>query len=895
MTLMIPKVSLTAQQLHFTSCQFGMNRGDGFQTRSMSSGISPVEKMKINELGGYKIPRNLEEKPTRQELNDLYPIAYRHDYLDSGKLMVTRSTYIGIDYSNRPNNYFCHGLLFEPLPDQLWPVDLYEWEGWKSKLDEGEDVEQDNYELPQLSLEPDQSAFGFDELQEFLAEVGGRDELLSKMLQAVFLRRAQDNVKRSLVIREDMLNNSLFWIACIQKSFPPSLQQEISCSSYQFDPAKIVAVNVVYGETDFLFGEQERNFVYYLFDLIDNIFSEVGDDFSEYAVTITDWMLHKPKKLQSFHLFASQFKQLSLGEQMVKLLRLFRLSQDESLALESYELLALLEFINQHTKKDDFGNILDIVVGFIEQLDGTTDPQDIKKIALFFINAADKGKEGVTLAAYQQLLKLSSAVIVDKNFTNEELQDLYMKARSTCNNFDVEYSELFLSQHIVTLTKQLRRLDDVGLSNAIGQIIAAVSFSSNQDCILNDQRLVLFVSNSLIVKRANMSNLDWLFDHFKHDPESVSTLCCYVCQVLQRLLDKEGCTAQEYHKWTTEFSNYLIAFLNDNKQLDYFELINSLKSNRQCWDLLSTDWRNRIDKQRDKLAFQDNYYDQILLISSEFSKCYRLFFAETFWGLLSIKQQLEQARAWLNSTHLDYFNDPLLSMVLQKASEDISLKPNDERSDTLVDCIKDKLNNSSIELAPDRIVLRKAVLDACDDGSYLKCQFSGDLAKILTGADKKLYNDFISQYLPLMFNKASTPLHHKQLLDQLMLNQCSKDVVKQYKHQVDKSSVDPISSTAYAALQFWLSAESESEQLNQLRKDVISIFVARLSKIKDKDLNALHIKLYRQKNMEPATLMHLELLMDQIEARKNTWLKKTWRSATFRVKKLLKIKGDEDV
>ena len=146
-----------------------------------------------------------------------------------------------------------------------------------------------------------------------------------------------------------------------------------------------------------------------------------------------------------------------------------------------------------------------------------------------------------------------------------------------------------------------------------------------------------------------------------------------------------------------------------------------------------------------------------------------------------------------------------------------------------------------------------------------------------------------------MFNKALSHLNHKQLIDQLMLNQCKKDTVKHYKHQVNKSSVDPISSSAYAALLFWLSVESEGEQLNRIRKDVVSTFVVRLSKIKDKNLNALHTKLNRQKKMEPETLLHFDLLMEQIEARKNTWLKKTWRSATFQVKKLLKIKGDEDV
>ena len=149
--LKILSQEVSGLQLHYTSSRYGLSGHPGFQTRAISSAVRPEEQRMIERMGIYQPPRDCPVEPNREQINELFPVAYRSAYLETGRLALVRSVYVGQDYTGRWGNYFAHAILFDKLPKAYWPVDLYEWEGWINGLNENEDIDQSSYELPAIN------------------------------------------------------------------------------------------------------------------------------------------------------------------------------------------------------------------------------------------------------------------------------------------------------------------------------------------------------------------------------------------------------------------------------------------------------------------------------------------------------------------------------------------------------------------------------------------------------------------------------------------------------------------------------------------------------------------------------------------------------------------------
>src|SRR5689334_15719663 len=143
---------MKALQLHYTSCRRGQSGNAGFQTRTLSAGIRPDEQREIERRGIYRPPRDARPDPSPEEIARDFPRALRFYRLESGRLAITLSTYVGRDYSGRWGNFFAHTLVLEAEPAKLWPIDFYEWPGWKAGLSENEDTEEVPTPLPAVDL-----------------------------------------------------------------------------------------------------------------------------------------------------------------------------------------------------------------------------------------------------------------------------------------------------------------------------------------------------------------------------------------------------------------------------------------------------------------------------------------------------------------------------------------------------------------------------------------------------------------------------------------------------------------------------------------------------------------------------------------------------------------------
>ena len=81
---------MKALQLHYTSCRRGQSGNAGFQTRSLTPGISADEQREIERRGIYRPPRDAAPEPSAEEIGSTFPRALRCYRLESGRQALTR-------------------------------------------------------------------------------------------------------------------------------------------------------------------------------------------------------------------------------------------------------------------------------------------------------------------------------------------------------------------------------------------------------------------------------------------------------------------------------------------------------------------------------------------------------------------------------------------------------------------------------------------------------------------------------------------------------------------------------------------------------------------------------------------------------------------------------------
>ncbi|MBE8233683.1 MAG: hypothetical protein HAW67_08090, partial [Endozoicomonadaceae bacterium] len=521
---------IVASQFHYTSARYGYAGNAGYRVRALTESIDEEEQRILAKMGNYgNPPRNLPEAPTQSQIDELFPKAYRSVFLDSGKLAATYSFYVGLDYSNRSGNYFVHGLIIEQLPDNIWPVDIYAWQGWKRQFKADEDHEQQSFILPIANIEYSRKhyeGYSLPDLREFLQEMGEKAYHLSNMIRAVLLR--QEN-SRALVIREELENNGLFWIACLQKAFPASHQCKLSCSSYQFDPSNCSAVNITLENTNFILGETEREYQFYVFDFVGNEYSQMKKISNDYAEIIANWMLNEPKKLSDFHQFSYWFKHQNLNEELIWMMRLFQLKSGEEFNFGENELSQILAFANSFTKDDKIEHILDIISHNTQDLVDTDDYSIIIILTSFFIKAAKQTKKNKYLTrVYKLLMHLYYAQWFKGNLEiKEDINNLRAEAKESFDIFEEQFAIFFLSEE-----NQSELFDVFCFQEAeiFFEIIEVFIFSltlTNKPISIKNRQLHNFIEVALLENGTRFGSLDWLFNFFASSNDAIADLVLF--------------------------------------------------------------------------------------------------------------------------------------------------------------------------------------------------------------------------------------------------------------------------------------------------------------------------------------------------------------------------------
>ena len=742
-------------QAHYTSCRYGRSGHAGFQTRALSSSIKPDEQQAVERLGIYQPPRNF------PELVD-FPKAYRNAYLDSGRLAIIKSSYVGQDYTGRGGNYFSHSLIIDNLSEEIWPVDLYEWDGWKDRLLPEDDTENASFELEPVSLIPDTEAYSFAVLEEFLNEDSDRQNQLANMIQALFMRR---DTSRTLVIKDEEEMAGLFWIACLQKSFPPSHQKELDCSSYQFDPRACLAVNVTLEDTDFVLGENERKYQFYVFDFTSKIYSNL-DYINEYASTVAAWMCEEKERLEDFYGFCKQFNHNTLNDELISLLHLFQISIGIKRALEEQELVNILEFVNSYTKPEKFDNIIAILSD--ADLIQSENPNIIIHLAKFFINI---GKDSQIVS--QLIISLfDKHLFNDANNLINDINELRVEANKAFVDYDKEFSiQFLLDTHLSKITEKIDLLSPDNLSLTIKELMSSILILDNQAKVYEDEKLRQFVKQ--VVLANVVDKLECLLKLFIDDELGFASICIYISEIL----------ASE-----DEDSIKMFAFLL-NKVFKNAEhrliIINKMKLNHTTWEVL-----------------------------------------EELWKLLPQKEQNALALILVKKKQTESFPPELVKAVFENISDKISFNPNEKKSNDLYDILVDEMNTTNIVLSPNRVMLRYAIRKAKSQSFEFDKQPLGKIKAALTELDKKTYQEFSQFYLPLILSRITEAEQHGLVIKAIFHSEYSEIFKQSYALFYQKNSAIEFNKADMAALEFWLDLKSDDKNLKY--KDLLASRISKL-------------------------------------------------------------------
>lgn len=216
-------------QLYYTSCPKGMSAGSGFQTYSMSEGITPEERKEIEKIGVYKPHDTLPSQPTAEEIRSIFPVAFSFFQLTSGRYGVCQTRYVGKDYSGRFGNYFCHALLLEQGDWPFYPIQLYQSPVFKSELTAEEiDVSSSPAPLPTLKA----SDVPLNPYMNHEAAADCISEEKTGVFKAILASIMNYSTVRKPIILIADAEEAVLWLTAVQFAFPLKIAHSITFTTH---------------------------------------------------------------------------------------------------------------------------------------------------------------------------------------------------------------------------------------------------------------------------------------------------------------------------------------------------------------------------------------------------------------------------------------------------------------------------------------------------------------------------------------------------------------------------------------------------------------------------------------------------------------------------------------
>jgi GTPase-associated protein 1, N-terminal domain type 2/GTPase-associated protein 1, middle domain len=745
-------------QLCYTSCRRGMSGTAGFQTWAASPGLHPDERREIERRCLYRPPRDAHSEPGRDEIAHHFPIALRYFPLDSGRAALIRSCYLGRDYSGRWGNFFAHALLLpEPRALPRWPIDYFEWAGWRERLTIEEEGTAPPPALPEVDVAPIEPApsFRLSELQEFLGEDPRRPELLARMGRALLLGRG---AARCLVVR-DTATSGLYWIACLQKLFPPAHALGLSFSTYQDDPRGCAAINATTGETGFKFDDDERRYRFYMFDLQGDRHSEVGKSDEDYSAVASRWLATDPERLAGFHSFMDLFAHERPEPELIAAVHLFALSRGELTGVGGERLTAMIAFAERHSTPRGREAMLELFGRGAERDDLLAGDEDHELLLRYLAaGARATGRRAHRELAYRLWLRLLRRCLAAKGRGIAAVRAGWTAMAEELGEYRAEVAATFLAEPSWEPGHSaLNELPAEALAFLLRTAWACLEWARRLP--VAEQREVRLLVSAL----GGLRN--------ERDPAATSAAALAavpptgeaLAAAVDLLLEPSPPSGAERQSDERQAGRVLGRVLAAAPAACAADVRRRLQAGER-WEVLFGEWLEIAERAADPLAAFEGYRASVLRALPAYDQRCRAWIAAAVLPRLPERQRLALAFDWLAGGEVEQFPGDLARSCLALANRAVPLDPRVAAGDEKAAQVARAAARLGVRLEPDRPLLRQLLAAARQGGGGLDALRLAELGTALRGLEGDELRFFLGGFLAAALRRAPTAEQHRDVL-----------------------------------------------------------------------------------------------------------------------------------
>jgi hypothetical protein len=856
-------------QLHYTSCRRGQSGSAGFQTRTLSPGIRSDEQREIERRGVYRPPRDARPEPNEEEMARDFPHALRSYVLESGRRALTRSLYTGRDYSGRWGNFFAHTLVLEDgeLP-AYWPIDYYEWDGWKERLAPEEDIDELPPPLPAVDLGAVAPAESFrrEEIREFLIEDSARPALLVQMGRALLLGRESS---RALVLRDSPTNN-LFWIAALQKLFPRRHAWALTYSTYQDDARGCADVNATTGETDFRFDDSERRFRFYMFDLATGIHSEVPENADDYPAVAARWLAEDPQSLEDFETFLRLFEHDRPEPELVSAAHLFELSRGEADSLAGSKLTGMITFASKYANAPGKVALLE-ALGCAAGLPGALGrPEDAALVLPFLAEGASAtGRADHRMLVFAAWSALLRDHVLTRGAGLEIAEATWTRIRSELSGHGAELSAHLLAQPV--WSEPQRWL--AGCSTEVLSFLLRITRTSLREVSRHPawtQPEIAVIAEAMLARDGEVTEQCMpLLQAAGDDAAALSSLAQLAVKIRE-----SGTPSEAVQLGVGRALGRILAAMPPNAAL---ETRRSLEA-AQVWRLLLGEWIELCERARDPLAALDRYRREVLDAMPDYRRICGSSVAVAALRHVSEAQRPAVALGWLVAGDVDRFPDKLALECVKLAHLAVPLDPDALGGDKAADWVSRAADRLGLRLEPDRPRLRQTLATIREPRAVTLKPLFAEVRKSVPSLGAADYDLVVSRFLQPALEKTGSRNEHQEVLLAVLHPTWPDPLRRSYLEFFTAKRKSPWPEALQGALRFWLEFDRraggpETIRLAFLEETARDGLLAALAKLKPKEVQRIESRLRQARTQGRARKAWEELLETLEKKKRSPWSK----------------------
>lgn len=424
---------MAIKQLFYTSCKRGLSSGMGFQTYSMSEGITEEERKEIESYCVYVPPDNLPTLPSQDEIDKLFPLSFSYFRLKNNKYCICSSKYIGKDYSGRYGNYFCHVLISEK-PWDFYPIELYGSPVFRTHLTKEEQNREKTRYLPELEEISVGNIVNFDTISEFLKKeiVDKKRKFFIQLMESLL----DYSESKKTIICCDQKGNMPFWIGAVLMCIPQKLASQFSFTTYSYNPQDLnyIICGVDKNGSKFNFKEGQKSYRYSIHDFSEEIKEVSGSSSSFIKLAEVGYTVSK-EIFMPFIDFISEFEYNFLDKNIDNSVSLYNMVKKGVQRSSIENIKKALSFAIGYKSKKAYDEIFKLLDPNLDKISTQVDLELLEIITKFLFKAGQEaGNRKYITKTYEFFFNSVHYLLVDvEEIPQQDIIDLYDRIRTVYN------------------------------------------------------------------------------------------------------------------------------------------------------------------------------------------------------------------------------------------------------------------------------------------------------------------------------------------------------------------------------------------------------------------------------------------------------------------------------